>query len=91
MAEFKAYARPAFSEGRGWTYEVISRHLIKTQSPDVFGFDEILFNERLGKCRGSGLVVKEDDRWLISHYVLSMLVPNEIAVDVGAQKIERMD
>ncbi|MGB1190433.1 MAG: nuclear transport factor 2 family protein [Pseudomonadales bacterium] len=91
MAAFKSYAAPAFAEGRGWTYEVQSRHLIKSDAPGVYGFDEILLNEKLGLCRGSGMVVKAGDRWQISHYVLSMLIPNQIAADVGERSKALME
>ena len=48
-------------------------------------FDEILFNEKLGHCRGTGVVELIEGEWKIAHYALTMLVPNEIAADVGAQ------
>ena len=91
LEEFKGYAAPAFAEGRGWTYKVRSRNLIRTQSTEVYGFDEILFNEKLGLCRGSGVIEQVGDRWLISQYVLSMLIPNEIAVDVGQKSQAEME
>ena len=28
-------------------------------------------------CRGSGVLVQENQQWKIKHYVLSMTVPNE--------------
>ena len=28
-------------------------------------------------CRGSGVLVKKDGKWLIKQYVLSMTIPNE--------------
>ena len=91
LEEFKAYAAPAFAEGRGWTYMVRSRNLIQTESPDIFAFDEILFNEKLGLCRGSGLIVKEAGQWRVSQYVLSMLVPNKLAAEVGQQSIRHSE
>jgi hypothetical protein len=27
-------------------------------------------------CRGSGVVVKENDKWKVQQYVLSMTIPN---------------
>ena len=91
MEEFKAHAGPAFAEGRGWKYSVRDRYLIETGRPGVFGFDEILFNVKLGICRGSGVVVKVDGRWLVQQYVLSMLIPNEIAFDVGRKALTIID
>ena len=51
-------------------------------------FDEILFNEKLGYCRGTGVVKLIDNEWKIAHYSLTMLVPNEIAAEVGSQTIK---
>ena len=52
---------------------------------ETYWFDEILFNKKLGHCRGTGVIQLINDEWKISHYALTMLVPNAIASDVGAQ------
>ena len=84
--EFKAYAKPHFSAGRGWTYQTIERHIMGQGG--VRWFDELLWNEKLGPCRGSGVMVKMGNEWLFSHYVLSLAVPNQIAGEVGGQSID---
>ena len=84
--EFRAYAEPHFSAGRGWTYRTIERHIMGEGA--VRWFDELLWNEKLGPCRGSGVIVKVGDEWLVSHYVLSLAVPNRIAGEVGGQSID---
>ena len=86
ISEFKAYAEPHFSAGRGWTYQIIERHIMGDGA--VRWFDELLWNEKLGPCRGSGVMVKVGDEWLVSHYVLSLAVPNQIAGEVGGQSID---
>ena len=83
VEEFKAYAKPAFADGHGWTYTVVERNW--EGSGNIRWFDEILFNEKLGNCRGTGVVKLIEGEWKIAHYALTMLVPNEIAADVGAQ------
>ena len=83
VGEFKAYAKPAFADGHGWTYTVVERNW--EGSGNIRWFDEILFNEKLGNCRGTGDVELIEGEWKIAHYALTMLVPNEIAADVGAQ------
>ena len=83
IQEFKSYAEPAFADGHGWTYKVIERNL--EGSGNTRWFDEILFNEKLGHCRGTGVVQLINNEWKISHYALTMLVPNSIAGDVGIQ------
>ncbi len=87
VEEFKTYARPAFSEGRGWTYKVVRRNL-ETIDGETFWFDEVLINKALGKCRGTGVVIRVKGEWKIAHYSLSMLIPNEIADQVGLQSME---
>lgn len=81
--EFKAYAAPAFADGHGWTYLVRERHW--EGNGNIRWFDEILFNEKLGHCRGTGVVEKIDGEWRIAHYSLTLLIPNDIAEQVGAQ------
>jgi len=88
VEKFKKYARPAFSAGRGWRYLVLSRNLESVSGIDVVWFDEILTNATLGKCRGTGVIVKENGNWKIAHYSLTLLIPNDIAVSVGTQSIK---
>ena len=81
--EFKSYAKSAFADGHGWTYTVEERNWEGTG--DIRWFDEILFNEKLGYCRGTGVIQLQNDKWKIAHYALTMLVPNSIASEIGAQ------
>jgi len=81
--QFKVYAEPAFEDGHGWTYSVKERNWEGEGS--TRWFDEVLLNEKLGHCRGTGVVELIDGEWKIAHYSLTMLVPNEIAAEVGAQ------
>lgn len=83
IEEFKAYAEAPFADGHGWTYEVLERNW--EGSGNIRWFDEILFNERLGNCRGTGVVQLIQGEWKIAHYALTMLVPNAIAEDIGLQ------
>jgi len=86
VEEFKEYAKAAFADGHGWTYEVVERNW--EGEGNIRWFDEILFNEKLGHCRGTGVAKLINDEWKIAHYALTMLVPNSIAADVGLQTIE---
>ena len=86
IEDFKAYAKPAFSDGHGWTYAVIERNW--EGDGNTRWFDEILLNEKLGHCRGTGVVELINGEWKISHYALTMLVPNSIAAKVGALTLE---
>jgi hypothetical protein len=86
IEEFKGYAEPAFADGHGWTYKVVKRNW--GGEGNFRWFDEILFNEKLGHCRGTGVTKLINDEWKIVHYALTMLVPNSIAADVGLKTIE---
>ncbi len=86
IEEFKDYAMPAFEDGHGWTYAVIERNW--EGDGNTRWFDEILLNEKLGHCRGTGVVQLIKGEWKIAHYALTMLVPNAIAEDVGSQTQE---
>lgn len=81
--EFKTYAAPAFKDGHGWTYQVVERNW--EGDSNTRWFDEILFNEKLGHCRGTGVVKRVDGNWKIAHYSLTLLIPNDIAEAVGNQ------
>ena len=86
IEKFKNYAKPAFTDGHGWTYKVIERNW--EGDGDIQWFDEILFNEKLGHCRGTGVVELINGEWKIAHYALTMLIPNSIAAEVGSKTIE---
>ena len=72
IEEFKAYAKPAFADGNGWTYSVVERNW--EGDGDIRWFDEIPFNEKLGHCRGTGVVKLINDEWKIVHYALTCLL-----------------
>ena len=86
IEEFKSYAKQPFSDGHGWTYVVIERNW--EGGANTRWFDEMLLNEKLGHCRGTGVVELINGEWKISHYALTMLVPNSIAAEVGSLTLE---
>lgn len=77
--EFKAFVVPYFSQGKGWLYKPVERNISVVKQRQVAFFDEILFSESYGTCRGSGLLVKTDQGWKIAQYNLSIPMPNGIA------------
>ena len=80
-AQFMEYARGPFSQGRGWTYTMLERHVHVAPVGQVAWFDERLNNANLGETRGSGTLVKEDGEWKISQYNLTIPVPNALATE----------
>ncbi|MFV8783647.1 nuclear transport factor 2 family protein [Microbulbifer sp. SA54] len=74
---FKAFTRPYFSQGKGWTYVPRNRTIVV--HGDVAWFDELLDNEAYGECRGTGVLVREGGQWKIAQYNLHFPVPNALA------------
>lgn len=79
VAQFKAYAKPHFDQGRGWTYTVVERHINPPAGSDHASFDELLDNASLGRCRGTGVLRKIGSEWKIEQYHLTIPVPNALA------------
>jgi hypothetical protein len=84
MPQFKAYAQPYFSQGKGWTYVARERHvtLAPVECRCVAWFDEQLDSQSYGAARGSGALVKTPAGWKVTHYVLSFPIPNDVADEV---------
>jgi ketosteroid isomerase-like protein len=81
VEQFREYAHPHFSAGKGWTYKATERHIRVSASGQTAWFDERLHNEKYGEVRGSGVLVW-DGRWRVAHYNLSFPIPNELAGEV---------
>jgi hypothetical protein len=82
VEQFKRYAGPVFSKGKGWTYKSHDRHIDFTPDGNVAWFDELLDNDTLGACRGSGVLRKIDGAWKIAQYHLTIPIPNDLAKKV---------
>lgn len=80
--EFRVWAKPHFDSGKGWSFKSRQRHVSFSRDGKVAWFDEILDTQRLGTCRGSGVLVLNGDRWRIAQYNLSVPIPNEVFGDV---------
>lgn len=82
--EFRTYAMPYFSQGKGWTYHPRDRvvSILPIECRCVASFDELLDNVAYGETRGSGVLIRTADGWKIDQYVLSFAVPNEFAKQV---------
>ncbi len=87
--QFMDYARAPFSEGRGWTYTPLERHVYLSADGSTAWFDERLQNANLGETRGSGVLVREGGAWKIAQYNLTIPIPNDLAREVVARIRER--
>ncbi len=77
LAEFRAFCEPYFAQGIGWLYEPRAREI------EIEGalcwFDERLWNEKYGECRGTGVLRRRGASWELVHYSLTFPVPNALA------------
>lgn len=85
LPEFAAYAKPAFDQGRGWTYVPLERWVVVSADGGTAWFDERLQNATFGETRGSGVLVRTDDGWKVAQYNLTIPIPNAIAREVAAR------
>jgi ketosteroid isomerase-like protein len=76
--DFFEFARRHFNSGKGWTYVPTQRNIDLDAAGEVAWFDELLHHDKLGICRGSGLLLLTTDGWKIAQYNLSMPVPNQM-------------
>ncbi|ALO33858.1 protein with SnoaL 3 domain, NTF 2 superfamily [Colwellia sp. MT41] len=77
--QFKTFVVPYFSKGKGWLYTPIERNITVIKAGQVAFFDELLFSDSYGTCRGSGVLIKTTQGWKISQYNLSIPMPNGLA------------
>ena len=74
--QFQDFAKPYFDKGKAWNFKAIERNIYFSKDGKMAWFDELL-NTQMKICRGSGVLVQENQQWKIKHYVLSMTIPNE--------------
>lgn len=85
-AEFRRFALPYFQRPEAWTYVPLQRHVTVLADGEHACFDELLDNDGYGICRGSGVLVRRDARWVLQLYDLSIPMPNDLAA-AFAQRI----
>jgi len=79
LEEFRPHLKPILDQGRGWTYTMTSRHVFCSKDQRTAWFDEMTQNEKLGECRGTGVLVWEESVWKIAQYHLTIPIPNDLA------------
>ncbi len=82
---FMLWAKPIFDKGKAWNFKSIDRHLYFDKSGKLVWFDELL-NTQMKICRGSGILVKNENDWKIQQYVLSITMPNDLLDSAVALK-----
>jgi ketosteroid isomerase-like protein len=84
-AAFQAWAHPIFLRGRAWSFRATRRAITLSKDGRTAWFDEDLDTPNLGPARGTGVLTREKDRWLIRQYNLSVPIPNALMKAVKAQ------
>ncbi len=82
---FMEWTKPYFDRGRAWSFSALERHVSIGKDGATAWCDELL-DTQMKICRGSGVLVKENGEWKITHYVLSMTVPNDLTDSVVTLK-----
>lgn len=86
--DFKAFSKPFFDRGEAWNFKSLERNVYISSDLKTAWFDELL-DTWMGVCRGSGVLVKNEEGWKIEHYVLSVTIPNENIDAVSKLKNEK--
>jgi hypothetical protein len=83
LAQLKAYARPHFEAGTGWTYRPTERFI--HVADDTAWFEERLQHASYGETRGTGVLLRTEEGWRVVQYNLTLPIPNELFKDVAAE------
>lgn len=87
LDEFKKFSKPYFDSGKAWSFKALERNIYLSDNHRTAWFDELL-DTHMGICRGSGVMVKENGKWKVQHYVLSLAIPNENVKEITGLKKE---
>ena len=71
-----------FADSHGWTYKVVDRNI--EGAGNTRWFDEIVFNKKLGHCRGTGVVQLINGELKIAT-TPNNAIPNSVAEEVGSK------
>ena len=78
---FREFSKPYFERGKAWDFKAVERNIYLNESENIAWFDELL-DTWMGICRGSGVLLLQEGKWLIAHYVLSATIPNDDMAEV---------
>ena len=74
--EFMDWGMKYFQRDTAWAFYPFNRHWEISNDGNIAWFDELL-ETHMGVCRGSGVVIKKDNRWKIKQYNLAVTIANE--------------
>ena len=77
LSSFTAYVDTYFAPPyQGWTFEPSDRHVALGLNSEIAWFDEKLSSKKYGSVRGTGVLRRVGDSWKLSHYSMTLAVPN---------------
>lgn len=82
---YMIWAKPYFDAKTTWNFKAVKRNVYFGEHDNIAWFEELL-NTQMKICRGSGVVVKQNGKWKIQQYVLSMTIPNSKLDSIVALK-----
>jgi ketosteroid isomerase-like protein len=74
-SQYMEWSKPYFDKKETWNFKALERHVFFDKTGNLAWFDELL-ETQMKICRGSGVLMKEENKWKIKQYVLSMTIPN---------------
>lgn len=74
--ELAVWSKQYFDRETAWSFVPLSRNVTIGPGGHIAWFDELL-DTWMGVCRSTGIVIKSDQGWKITHYQLSITLPNE--------------
>ena len=87
---FMTWAKKYFDKKTTWNFTSIQRKIYFGKHEDIAWFDELL-STQMKICRGSGVVVKQNNEWKVQQYVLSMTIPNNLSDGIVKMKAPAED
>jgi ketosteroid isomerase-like protein len=88
--QFMEWSKPYFDKGKAWNFTAIDRHIYIDPAGELAWFDELL-STQMKICRGSGVLVMQNNEWKLKQYVLSTTVPNSLVDTVTIMKTAEED
>lgn len=83
--QFRDFAMRYFKRPSAWTYVPLQRYITFSEDRKLCWFSEALDNAGYGECRGSGVLVLREGRWVLRQYNLTVPVPNDLMADFARQ------
>lgn len=78
--ELRTWAKAAFEREVAWAFTPSKREIYLSSNQKTAWFEEML-DTQMGTCRASGVLAKIGGKWMIKHYDLAIMVPNELVND----------